>query len=242
MNGGVPSNSNEVEASLRAAIRLSPNFAPAYDLLAGLLAVKHANLDEAHILSVHAIELDPRNVAYRMNASSVLMTMSRYDDAASVLRSAEKVTTSTGELGMIRSREKQIASIQALGARPGAMITAPPKGVVQIETAEAITPVEQAPKHPTEPSTGAKHTVIGVIRGVACSYPAVLEFNVEGAKKPVSLYSNNYMKIDLSVLGFTPNGDMNPCRDFEGMKARVQYAETSDKTVDGQVVAVELRK
>jgi len=26
------------------------------------------------------------------------------------------------------------------------------------------------------------------------------------------------------------------------MKARVQYAESSDKTVDGQVVSVELRK
>jgi hypothetical protein len=35
---------------------------------------------------------------------------------------------------------------------------------------------------------------------------------------------------------------MNPCKDFEGMKARIQYAESSDKTVDGQVIAVELRK
>jgi hypothetical protein len=35
---------------------------------------------------------------------------------------------------------------------------------------------------------------------------------------------------------------MQPCHDFEGMKARVQYAESSDKTVDGQVVSIELRK
>jgi len=35
---------------------------------------------------------------------------------------------------------------------------------------------------------------------------------------------------------------MNPCNDFEGMKARVQYVDSSDKTVDGQVVAIELRK
>ena len=35
---------------------------------------------------------------------------------------------------------------------------------------------------------------------------------------------------------------MNPCKDFEGMKAHVQYAESSDKTVDGQVIAIELRK
>jgi hypothetical protein len=35
---------------------------------------------------------------------------------------------------------------------------------------------------------------------------------------------------------------MNPCNAFEGMKARVQYTESSDKTIDGQVIAVELRK
>ena len=75
-----------------------------------------------------------------------------------------------------------------------------------------------------------------------CSYPAVIEFQVETGKKPVSLYTNNFLKIDLSVLGFTPKGDMNPCKDFEGMKAKVQYAESSDKTVDGQLIAVELRK
>jgi hypothetical protein len=69
-----------------------------------------------------------------------------------------------------------------------------------------------------------------------------MEFHVDTDKKPVSLYSNNFLKIDLSVLGFTPKGDMNPCKDFEGMKARVQYAESSDKTIDGQVIAVELRK
>jgi len=84
--------------------------------------------------------------------------------------------------------------------------------------------------------------VIGVIREVRCSYPAVIDFRVEAAKKTISLYSNNYYKLDFSVLGFTPEGNLNPCTGIEGMKARVQYAESSDKTVDGQAVAVELRK
>jgi hypothetical protein len=35
---------------------------------------------------------------------------------------------------------------------------------------------------------------------------------------------------------------MNPCNAFEEMKARVQYAGSSDKSIDGQVIAVELRK
>jgi hypothetical protein len=81
-----------------------------------------------------------------------------------------------------------------------------------------------------------------LIRGVQCSYPAVIEFKVESAKKTVSLYNNNYFKLEFSALGYTPEGELHPCKDIEGMKARVQYAESTDKTVDGQVVAVELRK
>jgi hypothetical protein len=105
-----------------------------------------------------------------------------------------------------------------------------------------VVDVVQPPRHPTEPPDGPKHTAFGVIRGVQCSSPAVIEFQLDTGKKPVSVYSNNFFKIDLTVLGFTPSGDMNPCKDFEGKKVRVQYAESSDKTVDGQVIAVELRK
>jgi len=239
---GHSSNDPQIESSLRAAIHLNPNFAPAYDQLAGLFAMRHEHLDEAHLLNVQAIALDPANLAYRMNAATVLMTMSRYDDAAAVLRHATNAAKTPSETAMLQSRLKQIESIQTLGAKPSAMITAPPTGVVDIQTADSVVDVTPAPKHPTEPPNGPKHLAIGVIRAVKCSYPAVLEFQVETAKKPVSLYSNNFLKIDLTVLGFTPNGDMNPCKDFEGMKAHVQFAESSDKTVDGQVIAVELRK
>jgi hypothetical protein len=77
---------------------------------------------------------------------------------------------------------------------------------------------------------------------VKCSDPAVIEFRVEGANKSVTLYSNDYLKIEFTARGFTPQGAIHPCDDMEGMRARVQYAESSDKTVDGQVIAMELRK
>jgi hypothetical protein len=111
------------------------------------------------------------------------------------------------------------------------------------EEARARAAVEELrTKHPVEPPDGPKHEAVGVIRGVRCSYPAVIEFRVEGAKNTVSIYSSNYYKLDVSALGYTPEGDLNPCTDLEGKKARVQYAESSDKTVDGQVIAIELRK
>jgi hypothetical protein len=177
-----------------------------------------------------------------MNAATILMTMSRYADAAAVLRSSRKIQKNAAEDAMLESKIREIEQIQALGAQPSNMITAPPTGEVDIKAASNVVDIVEEPKHPTEPPNGQKHTVVGVIHGVQCGYPAEIEFRVETPKKPVSVYSNNYMKIDLTVIGFTPSADMNPCKDFEGMKASVQYAETSDKTVDGQVIAVELKK
>jgi tetratricopeptide (TPR) repeat protein len=242
MREGNTQNQAEVEASLRAAIRLNPDFSPAYDQLAAFLAMRRQDLEEAHTLNVQAIGLDPGNLSYRMNASTVLMTMGRYADAASVLRNAVKIAKNPDEAAMIESRVKQIEAIQAIGAPAGAMVTTVQNSQVDMQTAEKVVAIDPTPKHPTEPPDGPKHIAIGVIRGVQCSYPSIIEFHVDTAKKPLSLYSNNFFKIDLTVLGFTPKGDMNPCKDFEGMKARVRYAESSDKSVDGQVIAVELRK
>ena len=100
-------------------------------------------------------------------------------------------------------------------------------------------PVADSPRHPAE-ATGPKHTVSGTIRNVTCAYPAILEFELEGAKT-YRVYNNDFTKIDLSASGFTPK-TMNPCNDLAGYKAKVQYAESSDKTVDGQVFAIELHK
>ena len=242
MNGGDLSNQSEVESSLRAAIRLNPSFAPPYDLLANLFSMRHENLDEAHMLNLQAIALDPGNVIFRMNAASVLMTMSRYADAASVLRTATKVAKTPNEVGMVESRLKQIEQIQSLGASDTAMITAAPSGVVDVQTAEKVVDIVPPPKHPTEPPSGPKHVAVGVIRAVECSYPAVIDFQIQTTGKPVSLYSNDYFKLDVTAANFTPAESMNPCKDIDGMKAKVQYAESSDKTVDGQAISIELRK
>ncbi len=237
----------EIEDSLQAAIRLNSRFAPAYDRLAAFYAMRRENLDEARRMSVWAVQLDPGNVVYRMNAASVLIVMEKYSDAIAVLQAAAKVAKNPGEVEMVQTRIDQAKQIQSARARAAAYESEQNTQTASTSTVEQVNqkvaPIDVAPKHPTMPVTGPKHTVTGVIRGVVCSYPAVLEFRVEtSAGKTVALYNNNFAKIDLSAWGFTPKGTMNPCQDFEGMKAQVQYVDSSDKTVAGQVLAIELRK
>jgi tetratricopeptide (TPR) repeat protein len=239
MHGG-SGNDADIESSLRKTINLNPSFAPGYNQLAMFYGMRRQHLEEAQKLIVKAIKLDPSQLAYRMNAASLLVSASDFTGAQRVLAACMKLAKNPSEVSQVQGRIDQLQQIQTSMAERSQIQTvatqtdAPPRVVEVVK--------ETAPRHPSEPPTGPKHFAEGTMRAVSCSYPSVLEFKIEGTKKSVSVYTNNYFKLELSALGFTPAGDMNPCKDFEGRKARVQYAEVSDKTVDGQVIAVELHK
>lgn len=236
-----PGEDDRIESSLRSAIQLNPAFAPAYDTLAVLFAKKRTNLDEAYTLSQRAITLDRGNLGYRINAGSVLMAQEKYSDAVTLLTNATRLAKTTNDQMLLKSNLQVAKQMQEMGAHM-TFTTTVSDGAVDAETAQKVSDADTKPKHPTEAANGAKHEALGVLRHVQCSSPAVIEFQVESAKKTISLYSNNYYKLDLSALGFEPRKEMNPCTDMEGFKARVRYAESSDKSVDGQVVAIQLRK
>jgi hypothetical protein len=218
---GNPEQNPEVETDLRKAVELNPRFYPASDMLA-----------------------------------SILMSKDQVSDAIAVMQSVAKVAVAPGDAARAQMKIKQLEQMQSArsqmnsntssaGSESGVVDIIRPDAPVRTASqagATVVVNVDSGPNHPTEPPNGPKHELLGTMHGVKCSYPSVIEFNVEGAKKTVSLYTNNYFKLDLTVLGFTPKGDIHPCEDLEGMKARVQYAESSDKTVDGQVIAIELRK
>src|SRR5262249_18019855 len=70
MDGSLPeSDQAKVERSLRKAIELNPLFAPAYDRLAVLLDIRGRDLDEAHMMGLQAVSLQPENVGYRINVA-----------------------------------------------------------------------------------------------------------------------------------------------------------------------------
>lgn len=186
-----------------------------------------------------AIQINPRFLPAYDQLASLLISKERYSDAEAVLQDSVKAARTSGEAVRAQRRIAELKQMRAARAQAAANAA---EAQADEEARVRAAVEEMRPKHPEEPLNGPKHEAAGVIRGVQCSYPAVIEFRVEGAKKTVSVYSNNYYKLDVSALGYTPEGDLNPCTGLEGMKARVQYAESSDKSVDGQVIAIELRK
>ncbi len=52
----------------------------------------------------------------------------------------------------------------------------------------------------------------------------------------------NYHKMGFAALGFTPKGDLIPCKDLEGMPAKVEYVVSSANPGTACIVAIELHK
>jgi tetratricopeptide (TPR) repeat protein len=248
----------EIESSLRACIKLNPGFAPAYDALAMYYSRDPAKANEAHLLNIQAISLEPDNLNYRLNAAAVFMNEHRYTDALAVLKAANRVAKTPEQVASVQTRIDQIEQYNAaMERRRQAEQTAGTQTVSTIITDTRTTtttgkdgrPViirsdaaPQTPKYPTEAPTGPHHTARGILRSVHCSYPTVLTLSVDQAGKAVSLYRNDFNQIEFSATNFTPKGDLNPCTDIEGMKAKVAYAEVSDKSIAGQILSVELSK
>jgi tetratricopeptide (TPR) repeat protein len=250
----------EIESSLRTCIQLNPDFAPAYDALAMYYRSDPAKVNEAHMLNIRAISLEPDNLNYRLNAALLLVNNQRYDDAIAVLKAASHVARTPEQVATVQTRMGQVEQYRAAAAQSRQQ----EKVAAMRPTATSVTDTrtntitssdgrtfvikpdtaQDTRKYPTEAPTGLHHTVRGVLRGVQCGYPSVIIFNLErsGTPRTLLLYRNDFKQIEFSATNFTPKGDLNPCTDMEGLKAKVQYAEVSDKSVAGQVISVELSK
>lgn len=252
LQAGDKDHDSEIESSLRTSIKLNPNFAPSHDTLATFLAMRHEKLDEAHMLNVQAVALDPENLNYRLNTANVLTQQRNYISAINVLKLALTVSKNQTQDEMVQSRIDHLQKIQeaadhakALGVETA--LTTPqetPGKVIVFKRVDGKTigTAEDAPNYPTEDSKGPQHTVKGILRDIRCSYPNVLALTVDNSGKKTTLYTNNYYKVVFTTANYDPNGDINPCTGIEDMKASVKYAEVTDKNVAGQILTIELSK
>jgi Tfp pilus assembly protein PilF len=246
-------NKSQIEDSLRKAIKLNPSFAPSYDQLAVLYAMRRENLDEAHTLVLNAVQLDPANLHYRLNTAHVLLEMERPKDAIAVLQNAKSLAKTPSEVDSVQQllesaqhyQAQREQMQQAVQSSPGLRSTLP----ISQSSAEAGTEAGQETDSdsqvhaPTkEEPHGPRHDVKGRIKDVRCSQPAVMELKVAADGKTLSLHSNNYFKIQYTAVNFTPAGELHPCTDLDGMKAHVEFFEASGKSAEGQIFSIELSK
>ena len=234
---------DRAEASLRESVKINPKFAPAFDRLAVLLGMQGKNLDEARMMGVTAVALDPSNVDYRINVANVLVRMQKADDALRVLNSASKVAKTPEESQMvadalIRVQEFVNAEAEFKEQQRRAQEEASNNSV---KTTEAIDRNLPPLKHRSFVPKGPHRFATGILKSITCDTPA-LDLTVIVNGKPLPLHVDNYYKIAFTALGFQPSSDLNPCKELENRPAKVEYVESASPSMSPQLISVELHK
>jgi predicted Zn-dependent protease len=244
MNGSMDrSLADKVESSLRASIKLNPDFAPSYDRLGAFLATRNGNLDEARMMALHAVQLEPGSLNYRLSTANILLEMERGKDAVTVIRNAMPLASTPQETAMAENfllHAEEYARAQEQRPHFGdQMKAATSAGGVTSAILEADVAPDPA-THDEPLPNGPHHFVTGLVKNVRCSTPAI-DLNVIAAGKTLGLHSGNYFKIDYSTLGITLKGNLDPCSDLEGRPVKVEYVDLGGKG-PAAVVAIEIHK
>jgi tetratricopeptide (TPR) repeat protein len=235
---GDTAEQEKVEQSLRTAIKLNPDFAPSFDRLAVFLASHNKSLDEAHMMELTAVSLDPANIAYRLNVAHVLMLMNQPKNAIQVLQSAQKLASNSSDSAMVDSA---LMRAQEYTERPSQVADERGStGAVSVERHDG-SPQPRLVKRSEFVGKGPHRFVVGVLKGVHCENPALL-LSVSASGKDLALRGDDYFKIRFSTLGFQPAGDLNPCSDLENRPAKVEYVESANPSQAAQLISVELHK
>lgn len=241
-----------IEASLKAAIKLNPDFAPSYDRLASLYLMQQDHLSDAHMLELTADALDPANIFYRITTAHLLVALQRENDALHVLEVARPLAQNSSQTAMIDEATRQLQQVKearlaasSADAQPGSQTeqTTPHTAIASLQKLHGkldIIPNVQLPPHPSASASAPRHQARGIIHDVLCGAPSVLELQLQEDGKTTLFYSNNYFDIPFSTANYIPQGELHPCSELEGRHAVISYAETPDKTVAGEIVSVEL--
>jgi len=228
----------QIESSLRAAIKLNPSFAPTYDRLGVFLGMRRRNLEEARMMGLTAVSLEPANVGYRVNIANLLIAMGNDKAAIDVLRAAAKLAKTPQETQTV---DNFLTNAQAYAAAQEnrQASDAGKAGLEQDGTAGSEPP--HLVRRKEFVSSGPHRFVVGLLTGVHCDAPN-LDLSVSSGAKTLALHSDNYYKLQFTALGFQPTADLKPCSDLENRPAKVEYVESADKADAPHLIAIELRK
>ena len=242
----------QVEKSLQTAIQINPRFAPAYDALANFYGRRNENLDQAHMLALRALDLDPSNVYYWLTTAHILILMNRIQDAIVVARKSQKIAKSSTELAAVEQFLGSVLEYQAALAEQKKMQearrfvaeqhpsipTTPSSETAETDEFSSAPPVL---RHTDPALRGQRDIANGIIESVKCSGSS-LDMEFKAQQRELHLYTDNYFQIQFSALNYKPTGELYPCKQIQAMKARISFYDVKGHPDDGELISVELSK
>lgn len=231
-----PEIDDRIESSLQKAIKLNPSFAPSYERLAVFYGMRHKNLRQAHLLMLQAVQLEPSNLQFRINTANVLLNMGRQTDAIAVLQNALKLAKTPQEIMAVQNQLTMLQTFAQREEQPR-----PPQEATVSSEASQVQDVKAVSQESKEDLTGPHLSIVGTVRNVRCSYPTLLDVDVDSGGKTITLHARNFYSVKFSSLDYTPTSEFHPCSDLEGRHAKVDYIEGAPPKAN-MLVGIELHK
>jgi tetratricopeptide (TPR) repeat protein len=242
--GGAVGNDEQMEADLRAAIAISPEFAPPYGVLAVYLSNQGQNFPEALQLAQRAQALEPGSTIYQIDLAQVLARMNRYKEARNIAMHARANAASPMERA---EAEHFLAFLDQVSQYSGGDSDAAEAAAVRESTGAAANPSSD-PKSPAQtPDAAAAHTAggdagaaalreaTGTVTKLSCMNG--LKFELDTGAGTLTLHPKPGAQYQIK-LATRPRGPFNPCTAIQGQRVKVEYQPAGSNGKMGEVVSL----
>src|SRR5579863_1100796 len=227
--GGAVGDDAQMEEDLRAAIAVSPEFAPPYGVLAVYMANQGDNLPEALKLAQKAQALEPGSTIYQIDLAQVLARMNRFKEARNIALHARANASSPGERA---HTEQFLAYLEQAERYSSADTDAPESAAVQQPSAASPAPASPTSSG-TPPDTVSVTTLpsnaptaanlreaTGMVTKLSCM--GGLKFELATEAGPLTLHIKPGAQFQIKM-ATRPSGPFNPCTAIQGQRVKVEY-------------------
>jgi len=223
-----------VEADLREAIALNPNFAPPYGQLAWYLAERNQDLPEALGFGQKAVILEPANTSYQLDLAQVLVHMQRFDEAQTIAVRARDGASDPQQRAHSEEFLNYIQRAREYQARRPSSTTGRSSAGDATANASRMTLPSKA-----EPTVSTK--IAGKVKDVACNGKE-MTITVTVRDVDFDLHARDYSRVSFSEGAPFDTGKFDPCTQLSGRDAEVRFIMVENKPYDGEIQSVEIEK
>jgi tetratricopeptide (TPR) repeat protein len=228
--GGTIGDDTQMEADLRAAIAVSPEFAPPYGVLAVYMANQGDNLPEALKLAQKAQALEPGSTVYQIDLAQVLARMNRYKDARNIAAHARDNAANPmerAEAGNFLTFLQQQEQYSAGGSG-----TAEPDAAEQSSATSSASGSAVGSQSDAQGSAGTQavnddgsnaanlREATGMVTKLSCMNGVRFELDTGAGTLTLSIKPGAQYQINMAT---RRSGPFNPCTAIQGQRVKVEY-------------------
>lgn len=234
--GGAVGNDEQMEEDLRAAIAVSPEFAPPYGVLAMYVANQGTDLPEALKLAQKAQALEPGNAAYQIDLASILARMNRLQEARKIAMHARSNATNPGE----RAQAERFLAYLDQASQYSGGDSDPTESATVTRSSPGTPATGSTTGAPSNPPDGARRQTgggdaassgsaaaggtlreaTGTVTKLSCMSGLKFELDTSAGKLTLHIKPGANLPIRLSA---RPTGPFNACTALQGQRVKVTY-------------------